>query len=108
MPPSHSAVGGTATPVSRVVRRWLLDSRPVPGAGEEDTAARCDRLTDAVESLGKLPAQHWPDVIGKLSVLAARLREATSVADQEAILTVLLMESVRDDMLRLTVADQPR
>lgn len=107
MTTSHSVAGGMASPVGRVVRRWLTDSCPVPGAGEEEVAARCDRLADAVESLGKLPAQGWSDVTAKLSVLAARLRQAASAADRETMLTVLVTESIRDDVIRLAAPVMP-
>lgn len=91
------------TAVGRVFRRWLADAGPVPGAGEEETARRSDRLADAVASLAKLPAQDWPDVADKLSVLAARRRQDASVDDPETMLDVLLVEAVRDDVLRLSI-----
>ena len=99
MPPNDSV---QLTAVGRVFRRWLVDSRPVPGAGEEETARRCDRRADAVESLSKLSALDWPDVVAKLAVLAARRRQDASAGDLENMLDVLLVEAVRDDVLRLS------
>jgi len=99
-----TAAGPASTSIGRLVRRWLTDSCPVPGAGEEETATRCDRLADAVQSLGILPAQDWTDTAAKLSVLTARLRQTASAADLDAMLSVLLAESVRDDVVRLSVA----
>lgn len=86
------------TAVGRVVRRWLRDGLPAPGAGEEETARRSDRLADAVEALAKLPAQGWSDVADKLWVLAARRRQTAASDDPEGMLDVLVIEAVRDDV----------
>lgn len=95
------------TAVGRVFLRWLADAGPVPGAGEEETARRSDRLTDAVASLAKLPALDWPDIMDKLAVLAARRRQSASADDLEDMLDVLLLEVVRDDVLRLSTIQIP-
>ncbi|WP_377805828.1 hypothetical protein ABNQ38_04105 [Azospirillum sp. A29] len=90
------------TVIGRLARRWLADSCPsVRQESEQDTAGRCDRLVDALESLTKLPANDWADVDAKLIILSVRLRQAATTADPETMLLALLVTSIQHDLLRL-------
>lgn len=92
------------TPIGRLDRRWLVDNGP-PDAGEseQETAARSDRLADALESLTKSPAITWGDADAKLLILSVRLRQAAKTADPETLVLALLAVSIQHDLVRLRV-----
>lgn len=90
------------TPIGRLVRRWLTDSCPSNHEeSEQETADRCDRLADGLESLTKLPANSWADADAKLIILSVRLRQAATTAEPETLLLALLVTSIQHDLLRL-------
>ncbi|WP_376961140.1 hypothetical protein ABNQ39_14825 [Azospirillum sp. A26] len=90
------------TPIGRLARRWLTDSGPSNHhESEQETADRCDRLADGLESLTKLPANSWADADAKLIILSVRLRQAATTTEPETLLLALLATSIQHDLLRL-------
>lgn len=90
------------TPIGRLARQWLTDSGPViHHESEQDTADRCERLADRMESLTKLPAISWTDADAKMLVLSSRLRQLATTADPETLLLALLAASIQHDLIRL-------
>jgi len=100
---------GSETPVRRQYRRLATLSRPETGLTDEERATRCERISLAVTALVRLPSEILDDVVCKLTVVSERLRtDNHTLASPFGALTALLLESARDDLVRLAMlADDP-
>lgn len=92
--------GGGDTPVRRVHERLLALSVPVSGLGEEGLAERSRVQAALVEELVRAPAVGLEDVWRKVTWVGERLRQEGHVRSSAfGALTLLLLDSARDDLL---------
>lgn len=78
--------------------------QPVYGLSDDERAARCDAQFEATSALVGMLAESLGDVDLKLAVLCRRLRsDGQPISSSNGKLTLLLAESVRDDISRLSV-----
>lgn len=95
---------GQNTPVQRLYRRLVALSQPASGLTDAERAGRGDRIASAVTGMVRLPAESLGDVGCKLAVVGDRLRtEDHALASPFGTLTILLLDSARDDLARLAV-----
>ena len=100
---AEPAFSGT-TPVAHWYRHLLELKRPQRGLSEDDRAVRNDAIFQATSALMHQPAETLADIDLKLAALCARLRsEDCSPTSPNGALTVLLGESVREDVGRLAI-----
>lgn len=79
-------------------------AQPMPGLTDVERAGRGDRIASAVTGLVRLPAETLGDVGCKLAVVGDRLRfEDHTLTSPFSALTILLLDSARDDLARLAI-----
>lgn len=95
---------GQDTPVQRLYRGLVMLAQPMPGLTDAERAGRGDRIASAVTGLVRLPAETLGDVGCKLAVVGDRLRsEDHTLTSPFSALTILLLNSARDDLARLAI-----
>lgn len=102
---SRDSTTGSETAIGRLYRRLVALTQPASGLTDEVRAGRNDQIAFLITSMARLPAEGLPDVGTKLAVVGMRLRtEDHSPASPFGFQTLLLLESARDDLARLTAA----
>lgn len=95
---------GQDTPVQRLYRRLVGLAQPMSGLTDAERAGRGDRIASAVTGMVRLPADSLGDVGCKLAVVGDRLRtEDHTACSPFGALTILLLDSARDDLVRLAI-----
>jgi len=67
----------------------------------------CDALQAATAKLAQAPALSPAEIMAKLSILCARLRETLHLDAGDELVTYLLAESVREDCRLMADAELP-
>lgn len=95
---------GQDTPVQRLYRGLVMLAQPMSGLTDTERAGRGDRIASAVTGLVRLPAETLGDVGCKLAVVGDRLRsEDHTLTSPFSALTILLLDSARDDLARRAI-----
>jgi hypothetical protein len=105
MRPGKRPESQVAVVAHKIARLTYAVAQP---AKDAEMDRRLDELFAATASLTQLPAREAADIHLKLDVLCRRLREFLDPEDRGAVLTHLLAESIREDLVLCRKPHQQR